>query len=61
MQRYAFFRRAPGDPPLMLLADRRSVAACKLALNACWLPNKVLASIMGEGSDMTSSSISYGD
>jgi hypothetical protein len=32
---------APGDPPLMLLSDRRSVAAYRLALNACWLPDEV--------------------
>jgi hypothetical protein len=34
---------APCEPPLMLLADRRSVAACKLAIDACWLPNRTFA------------------
>jgi hypothetical protein len=37
-----------GDPPLMLLADRRSVAACKLAINACWLPKEFLERFLPE-------------
>ena len=39
---------APSDPPLMLLADRRSVAACKLAISACWLPDEFLNRLLPE-------------
>jgi hypothetical protein len=38
----------PGDPPLFLLSDRRSVAACKLALNASWLPDESLIQLLAE-------------